>query len=94
MSDQPAVVILIGLVLIACALRLDWWVTRRHRDAQDQDVATTKRCPECFGKCLIHLPSMNAKLCADCHTEFPWHLTEGQVQTLAPSRATRKVKPQ
>lgn len=90
--------LVLGVFLIAAGQLADHLYQRRLRTlaARDKarDVAAGKRCPTCFGKCLIRLPSMNAKLCADCHAEIPWHLTEGQVQTLAPSRAHRKVKPQ
>lgn len=90
--------LILGVFLIAAGQLIDHLYQRRLRSLRARDITREveagKRCPECFGKCLIRLPSMNAKLCADCHAEIPWHLSEGQVQTLAPSRAHRKVKPQ
>ena len=38
---------------------------------------TTKVCV-CGNTHLVLLPSLNRKYCADCHTEIPWYLAEGQ----------------
>ncbi|APQ14702.1 hypothetical protein BJP27_24320 (plasmid) [Pseudomonas oryzihabitans] len=92
---------LVGVVTLCWAVRHLWrdWetsrnVVRERAASRREEVATGKRCPSCLGNCFVRLPSMNLKLCADCHGEIPWHLSEGQVQTLAPSRAHRKVIPQ
>lgn len=43
---------------------------------------TTKECPNCKNTYLILLSTFNLKLCADCHTEIPWFLDEGQKPVL------------
>jgi ribosomal protein L37AE/L43A len=39
---------------------------------------TTKECPECKTTNLLKLPSMNIKICVDCHITIPWYLEDQQ----------------
>lgn len=49
------------------------------------DDARGKRCPHCDGP-LVSFSSMNLRICADCDSEFDWHLAPGQKPLLANSR--------
>lgn len=53
---------------------------------------TTRICPSCGSDAMVPLPSLNLKICCDCKTETPWHLTAGQTPVLTSSRDTRKPK--
>ena len=35
-------------------------------------------CEKCGGLALVHLSSLNIKLCAECKHENPWNLKAGQ----------------
>lgn len=45
-----------------------------------KNMKTTKKCPKCENTKLVHLTSMNLKVCTN-HKEFvkiPWYLGENQ----------------
>lgn len=48
-----------------------------------------KACPKCAGP-LVDLRSLNVRLCADCKSEYPWHLAPGQRPLIGNNRQDRK----
>ena len=49
-----------------------------------------KQCNACTSKALVHLRSMNLKICADCGNEIEWRLDEGQRPLIDSSRGGKK----
>jgi transcription initiation factor TFIIIB Brf1 subunit/transcription initiation factor TFIIB len=47
---------------------------------------TTKVCPKCGSKNLVHIATQFIKICNDCETVIKWDLDEGQKPLITNNR--------
>lgn len=50
----------------------------KYKPYKVKEKPTTKICPNCKSKKLVHLRSRNQKVCNNCDTKIPWDLDSGQ----------------